>query len=105
MIELDKDNFNTTVIDSKELSLVDYFGTTCEPCKALLPHIEELEKEYGQKLKFYKLNTTNARRLAIQEKILGLPTVCIYKDGAKFKEVTKEGATKESIKAMIDSSL
>lgn len=105
MTELDKDNFDANVIESKELCLVDYFGDTCEPCKALMPHIEALSKEYEGKVKFYKFNTSKARRLAIREKILGLPTIAIYKEGAKLKEVTKEEATVENIKAMVDSSL
>lgn len=105
MIELDKDNFDQMVIESKELCLVDYFGDTCEPCKALMPHVEEMSKEFEGKIKFYKFNTSKARRLAIREKILGLPTIAIYKDGAKFKEVTKEEATKENIHAMVKSVL
>lgn len=41
MVELDKDTFDEKVINSKELCLVDYFGDTCEPCKALMPHVHE----------------------------------------------------------------
>ncbi|WP_297207430.1 thioredoxin family protein [uncultured Brachyspira sp.] len=105
MQELDKDNFDEKVINSKELCLVDYFGDTCEPCKALMPHVHELSKDYEGKVPFYSFNTSKARRLAIREKILGLPTIAIYKDGAKVKEVTKEEATIENIKAMVDSML
>ncbi len=102
MTELNKDNFNEMVKDSGELCLVDYYGDSCEPCKALMPHLEALEGEFTGKIKFFKFNTSSARRLAIQEKILGLPTISIYKDGAKQEEVTKEDATVEKIKAMIE---
>ena len=50
---------------------------------------------------FTKINTTKARRLAISEKVLGLPVIAIYKDGAKIEEVVKEDATEENIEAMI----
>ncbi len=102
MTELNKDNFNEIVKDSKELCLVDYYGDACVPCHALMPHMEELSKEFDGKMKFYKFNTSQARRLAIQEKVLGLPTISIYKDGEKVEEVTKEAATPENIKAMIE---
>ena len=46
-------------------------------------------------------NTTKARRLAIGQKILGLPVMAIYKDGEKVEEVVKDDATQESIEAMI----
>lgn len=101
MLELDKDNFDAHVLESKELVLVDYFSTGCEPCKALLPHLEALEPEFAGKIKFVKFNTSNARRLAIREKILGLPTISIYNNGAKVEQVTKEDATIENIKEMI----
>lgn len=101
MFELDKDNFDQHVIESKELVLVDYFSTGCEPCKALLPHLENLEGEFAGKIKFLKFNTTNGRRLAIREKILGLPTITIYHNGAKVDELTKDDATIENIKAMV----
>ncbi|MGL4980463.1 MAG: thioredoxin family protein [Fusobacteriaceae bacterium] len=101
MFELDKDIFDTHVIESKELVLVDYFSNGCVPCQALLPQLEVLEGEFTGKIKFLKYNTSSGRRLAIREKILGLPTIAIYNNGVKVDEVTKDDATIENIKAMI----
>ena len=56
-------------------------------------------------MKFTKLNTAKARRLAIKQKVLGLPTVIIYKDGEKLSELTKDDATKENIKKLIEEAL
>ena len=61
MQELDKENFDEKVINSKELCLVDYFGDSCVPCKELMPHVHELSKEYEGKVNFYSFNTTKAR--------------------------------------------
>lgn len=61
--------------------------------------------KYGDKIKFCSLNTTKARRLAIGQKILGLPVMAIYKDGEKIDEVVKEEATEASIEAMIQKYL
>lgn len=105
MLEITKDNFDELVIESKKLVLVDYFSDGCEPCKALVPHIEDLEKTYGDRVVFYKFNTSKARRLAIREKVLGLPTITIYENGTKKDELTKEDATKENIEKMILKSL
>lgn len=101
MLMLDKDNFAKEVLEAEGYILVDYFGDGCAPCQALLPDIEELSEKYGEKIKFCKFNTTKARRLAISQKILGLPTVTVYKDGQKVEEVIKEDATKANIEAMI----
>ncbi|MEN1760880.1 thioredoxin TrxA [Anoxynatronum sibiricum] len=101
MLALDKDTFQAEVLEAEGFVLVDYWSDGCEPCKALLPDIEALAETYGDKVKFTKLNTTGARRLAISQKVLGLPTITLYKDGAKVAEVTKEEATKTSIEKMI----
>jgi thioredoxin 1 len=105
MIEITKDNYDELVIESKKLVLVDFFSDGCEPCKALLPHMEDLDKIYGEKISFYKFNTSKARRLAIREKVLGLPTILIYENGVKKDELTKDDATKENIEAMIKRAL
>lgn len=101
MTEVDKDNFQSEVLESGDFVIVDYFGDGCVPCAAILPDIEALAEKYGDKAKFVKLNTTKARRLAISLKVLGLPTVILYKDGQKIEELTKEQANKENIEAMI----
>ena len=102
MLVVDKETFQPEVLDAEGFVLVDYFGDGCEPCKALLPDIEALEEQYGEKVKFTKLNTSKARRLAIGQRVLGLPTVVLYKGGEKVQEVVKEEATKASIAAMIE---
>jgi len=105
MIQLEKDTFEAEVLNKEGLVLVDFWSDGCEPCKALMPHVVELSEEFGEKMTFTKLNTAKARRLAIKQKVLGLPTVIIYKNGEKLSEVTKDDATKENIRKMIQEAL
>lgn len=105
MLAVDKDTFQTEVLEAEGYVLVDYWSDGCEPCKALMPDILDLEKQYGDRIKFTKLNTTGARRLAIKEKVLGLPTIAMYHNGAKIDEVTKDDATKANVEAMIKKYL
>ncbi|WP_089285697.1 thioredoxin TrxA [Anaerovirgula multivorans] len=101
MLAVDKDTFQTEVLQGEGYVLVDYWSESCEPCKALMPSIMELAEKYEGSVRFCKLETTKARRLAIKEKVMGLPTIAIYKDGAKIDEVTKDDATMANIEAMI----
>lgn len=105
MLALDKDTFETEVLKSEGLVLVDYWSESCVPCKALMPDIEVLSQQYEGKVKFCKLDVTAARRLAISQKVLGLPTIAIYKDGEKVGEVTKDDATKAGVEAMIQKAM
>lgn len=101
MITVDKNNFEDEVLNSNEVVIVEFWSQTCEPCKELLPILEGLDKIYGEKIKFCEIDTKKATRLAIKEKVLGLPAIVVYKNGKKIDEVIKEDATKENIEEMI----
>jgi len=101
MLELNKENFEQEVLEAEGYVFVDFWSQGCEPCKALMPDVHKLAEVYGDKVKFTSLDTTKARRLAIKQKVLGLPTLAIYKDGSKVDEVTKDDATIPNIEAMI----
>ncbi len=101
MIICDKNSFQSEVLEAKGVVLVDFYGDGCIPCAELMPYIEALSTKYGDKIKFCKLNTTTARRLAIGQKIIGLPVVAIYMNGEKLEELIKDDATPEAVEAMI----
>lgn len=101
MLILDKTNFEDEVLKAEGYVIVDFFGDGCVPCAALMPHIEALSEKYGDKIKFTKLNTTKARRLAIGQKIMGLPVIAVYKDGEKVEELIKDDATPDNVETMI----
>ncbi len=101
MIELDKKNFDEEVKQAEGPVLVDYWGPTCEPCKALMPHIHELAEKYGDKVKFTSLDITKARRVAIGQKVMGLPAIIIYKDGEEVERLAEAGATATAVEEMV----
>ncbi|MGI6157209.1 MAG: thioredoxin TrxA [Saccharofermentanales bacterium] len=101
MLELDRKTFEPEVLEQEGPILVDFYGDGCVPCAALRPHIEKFEETYGDKIKFTALNTSKARRLAISQKILGLPVIAIYKNGEKVEELIKDDATPEAVEDML----
>ncbi|TCS78044.1 thioredoxin 1, partial [Muricomes intestini] len=96
MKDLDKTNFEEEVLKAQGYVFVDFYGDGCVPCQALMPKVHEFADTYGGKMKFTSLNTTKARRLAIGQKVLGLPVMAVYKGGEKIDEVVKDEATPES---------
>ena len=75
MLEVDKNTFQTEVLEADGYVFVDFFGDGCVPCAALMPKVHEFADTYGDKLKFTSLNTTKARRLAVSYTHLTLPTI------------------------------
>ena len=101
MLELTKETFEEEVLNAGGLVLVDFYGDGCAPCAALKPHVEELAEKYAASFKFAALNTSKARRVAIGQKVLGLPVLAMYKNGEKLRELVGEDATAESLEALL----
>ena len=100
MLDVTKDNFAAEVLEAPGKILVDFYGDGCVPCAALMPHVHAFAEKYTT-LKFCSLNTTKARRLAISQKILGLPVIAIYENGVIIDSKVKEEATPEAVEEMI----
>lgn len=105
MLELTKDTFEEEVLKAEGYVFVDFWSQGCEPCKALMPEVHKLAEKYAENMKFAALDTTKARRVAIGQKVMGLPTLAVYKDGEKLDEVTKDDATIENVEALIKKYL
>jgi len=90
LIEVNKANFEEEVLKAEGLVMVDFWSPSCEPCKELLPDVHQLAEKYAGQAKFCSLDTTGNKRLAISQKVLGLPTIAFYKDGSKVAELTTE---------------
>ena len=101
MLEVDKTTFEAEVLQAPGKVVVDFYGDGCVPCAALMPHVHEFAEKYGATLKFSALNTTKARRLAISQKILGLPVIAVYENGEMIDSCVKDDATPENVEAMI----
>jgi thioredoxin 1 len=90
MIEVDKVTFEEEVLKAEGLVMVDFWSPKCEPCKELMPSVHELAEKYEGKAKFCKLDSAANKRLAISQKVLGLPTIGFYKNGEKVAELSKD---------------
>ena len=105
MKELTRDTFEAEVLQAPGTIFINFYSNSCVPCKALEPFVREMHQKYGDRMTFAGLNTTKARRLAISQKVLGLPVMAIYKKGEKVEELVKEDCTHENIEAMIQRHL
>lgn len=73
-------DFNTEVIEAKELVVVDFWATWCGPCKMIAPVIEELGEEMPE-VKFVKVDVDKNPSSAGKYEIQSIPTLLIFKNG------------------------
>jgi thioredoxin 1 len=101
-VEVNKDNYETEVLQSEMPVMVDFWGPQCSPCLALMPAVEHFEQEYAGKIKVTKLNAAAGNRmLCAKLRVLGLPTFLFYKNGVEVKRLTGEQLTEQEIEEAI----
>ena len=62
-------------------TLIDFWAPWCGPCKIMDPVIDELEKEFGDKLEVKRVNVDEHPEESSQRGVMGIPTYIIEKDG------------------------
>ena len=100
MLVVNKENFEQEVLQASGPVVVDWWSPKCDPCMELLPEVERLAEAYGDRVKFCKVNVLENRRLAISQRVLGLPTFLFFRNGEKVAELAgPEACTAEAIEA------
>jgi thioredoxin 1 len=103
MIELNKDNFEEEVLNCEGKVVVDFWSESCDVCMEIMPDVKELAEEFADDFKFAKLDIKGNRRLAIGQKVLGLPSIVFYENGEKVEHLSGEDLEVEDIRKELEA--
>ena len=96
--EITTANFETEVLKSEKPVLIDFWATWCGPCMRQGPVVEELAEE-GYAVG--KVDVDQNMALAQQFRVVSIPTLILFKDGAEVKRFV--GLTsKEELKSALE---
>jgi thioredoxin 1 len=62
--------------------VIDCWAPWCGPCRMIGPVIEELAREMKGKIVFGKLNVDENPQTSMKHKIMSIPTLLVFKNGA-----------------------
>ena len=88
IIELEDDSFEEKVLKSNKPVMVDFWAPWCGPCKAIAPTIDALEKEYGDKMTFAKVNVDENPLTPSKYGVQAIPTLIFFKNGKIADQIT-----------------
>ena len=74
------ENFND-IINSEQLTLVDFFATWCGPCKMMHPVLEQLKDEMGDSIRIIKIDVDKNNSLAMNYRVQSVPTLMLFRKG------------------------
>ena len=97
-------SFETEVLQSDRLVLVDFWAAWCGPCRAMVPLVEQLANEYRDRVKVVKLDVDTNDVVSTKYKVTGIPTLLVFKDGQVVEQLVGY-RSKEDIAQALDKHL
>jgi len=101
IVTLTPENFAQQVLQSPVPVLVDFWAEWCNPCKMIMPLLDELADEYDGKVKIGKVNVEEQQSLAAEYGIRAIPTLLLFNKG-EIAEQMVGAKSRRDFKASLD---
>ncbi len=83
--------------------IIDAWAPWCGPCKSIEPYFKQLNEEFGNQMRFVKVNVEDDPTIAQKYMITSLPTFVIIKNGEPYSNLI--GANRKKLKQLIEDTL
>ena len=80
-IDVNEENFESSVLKSDIPVLVDFWAEWCGPCKQIAPILEEISSEYSNKLTVAKIDVDENPEMPSKYQVRGIPTMILFNNG------------------------
>lgn len=97
-------NNNVDDVIRKGIVFTVFWATWNRKCKIISPIIEELAKDFKDKITIIEVNTDDLQETVMRFKIKVVPTILILKDGKEMSRTSRE-YSKESFVKMINKAI
>ncbi len=99
VLTITKDNFESEVLKSDKPVLIDFWAVWCGPCKMMSPIVDKFAEE-NDDVKVGKINVDEEPELAMQFKVMSIPTLKLF-SGGEEKKTSVGVISDEDLKAFV----
>ena len=79
--EVDLVGLDAVLVAEQRGVVIDFWGTWCQPCRTLRPHLEQLAADHRDRWRFVAVHTDEQLDVATKFAVMSTPTIVFITNG------------------------
>lgn len=100
VMDINKENFETMVLQSDKPVLVDFWAPWCGYCRRIGPVLEQLAQQFEDRIVVGKINIDEHPQLAQQYGVEIIPTLYFFQNGSAGEPIINPGSKAQIVEWM-----
>jgi thioredoxin 1 len=87
VLDVTDQTFDAEVFQSDKPAIIDFWAEWCAPCRQIAPIVKEIAAEYGDRVKFVKMDIDSNPSTPGRFGVRAIPTILAFRDGQVVQQL------------------